>query len=267
MRLIKNREFFEFLSQMNFHFRSEDINEIHFDFNCKKSELDKFILDLNNKFKGKFVVIIDDQSVSIPTESHLIETILKTMPKDDILSIFRFKKHDIVSSEDNTNSLIYYDYNNLLNYISNLSFEDFQNIIFNNKTFLDIYIVENFDATLIQNQFIKIQDIKYESTENTFSSKSLDFKKEIQEKFLRLSSWGSTKPLLIPDQLFFSVDSNSNLIEVFNKWCSFLCVSYVSSYSEKTFNSDKYIFHFNAQKKVILETTYDLKKRTPLRKL
>lgn len=258
--MLKDNDFFNFLTHKNLHFRTEDIKEIQFDYNCEKSQLINFISEFCTGYSSNFIVVIDDQFLSIPAENNLVETILKTIPKDTVSSIFKFKKEDIVSHFENTNSIIYYDYNNLISYLSSLTFEDFQSSLFSEHSFLNVYIVENFNNLIYQNRFLKIQDIKIKSDELLFSKDLEILKEEIQEKFLRLSSWGSTKPIVIPEQLYLSSDVDSPLLEVFNKWCSFLCISYFSSYFEKSTANDKYIFHFNAKRKIILETTYNLEK-------
>src|SRR5699024_6939429 len=138
---------------------------------------------------------------------------------------------------------LYKSLSNLEYYLNTLDFDELTSFVFNKKTFCKILLVE--EVELLSNSYITLQTV-FEQEGNNPNTKGMQVNKE--DTLLEHES---------PEKMYFDISSDYKVIEIFNKCCSFLCLSLLSSSVEKLKEKDTYNFQFNGQKKVTLRATFE----------
>ncbi|BAQ11360.1 hypothetical protein OXB_2889 [Bacillus sp. OxB-1] len=262
--MLKNKEFFNILPQKGLQFRREDSSELQFKINLDVDKIITYLDDFYHFYKSSFVISFSDFSLSMPTERDDIISALGLEASKNIDFILKLKKADLLISYPNTNSIIYYNISNFRDHIEKLNFDDFTEFVFNKKPLSQILII-NTDIPLISNEFVHFFTLDdLEEIDEKVITRAIKKKDDILTQIDKLPNGNNTLSTVIPDQLFLKSDYSHSIKEIFNKWCAFQCISYLSSFIEKSDPNDNqndyFNCYFNGQKRMILKTSFDLSK-------
>lgn len=226
------------LHQLSFHW--EDPYEIHYLSTVAKENIKSKIKTIYENNQMNFVISFEDENLSIPAEIEFIDTLINASLVDKIKIKFKFKKSEIFKSNQLENIVLYHSLNNLVHHMDGLNFSEFKSFIFKDKEYCKVFV---FDSEIyLSNKFI------------TITNKSVGNKTDNDFKFNSTDNYVTE---ITPKHLYFDTEEKSNIIDIFNKWCGYLCLTNLSSNSIEADEEDSFIFQFNGQKKVSLKTTID----------
>jgi len=248
--MLREKQIINFLSSNNFSYKSEDDIEIKFSAACDKLNVKNLAAILKNEFSFKTVLNLNEElTVILPDEYDELETILRLVPNNQLSLTVTLKKSNIITSHELINTLIFYNMENLYNHLYSLNFFDFEKYVFSNKNKTRIILINESPTINFQNDFIHISNLDNQDF-YSFNFKNLDIEiLKQKEKFKKLSSGIFSTTTLVPEQLKF--ENKSSIKSIFDKWCSLLCLAYLSYYSESS-EKNFYTFYFQGQKKIQL---------------